>query len=64
MTVNTKQFFICTTYEVLYTIDKCFPSAIYLAYTLILHVVNVLPTHHIWTIGSSFSYYCDIVHVG
>ena len=54
MTVNTKQIFICTTYEVLYTIDKCFPNAIYLVYTVILHVVNVLPSPQIWTIWQQF----------
>ena len=38
----------------LYTIDKFFPNAIYLVYTLISHLVNVLPTPQIWIILEQF----------
>ena len=37
-----------TTYQVFYTIHKCCPNAIHLLYTVLLHVMNVLPTHQIW----------------
>ena len=45
MTVNTKQFFISTIYELLYKIHKCFPNAIYLLNIVILHVVNAYSSH-------------------
>ena len=38
----------------LYTIDTFFPNTIYLVYTCILHLVNVLPTPQIWTIWQQF----------
>ena len=51
ITINTKQlFFILNTYQVFSTIHKCCPNAIHLLYTVLLHVMNVLPTHQIWTI--------------
>ena len=55
MSVNTKLFFYLShilgvEHITLYTIDNCFPSAIYLVYTLILHFINVLPTPQIWTV--------------
>ena len=59
MTVNTKQCFYLyhigsVEHMTLYTIDTFFPNAIYVVYTVILHVVNVLPTPQIWTISQQF----------
>ena len=42
--------FMLTTYQVFYIIHKCCPNAIHLLYTVLLHVMNVLPTHQICTI--------------
>ena len=55
ITINTKLFFYLShildvEHITLYTIDTFFPNAIHLVYTLISHLVNVLPTPEIWTI--------------
>ena len=59
MTVNTKLFFYLShilgvEHNTWYTTDNFFPNTIYLVYTFILHLVNVLPTPQRWTILEPF----------